>query len=264
MALVYNSSEEKLTAVPGTSLHWPGGSIPLDVPFCGLKNDNPKCLTSQWIIGPNMGPNSVIQNVDQRMKLEKELVAQLWRISWDDIHMSNLDKVLRSGSRITLSLRGSNYGSLMTGDGNLQIFAKTGYYKVSFFLHIPSEICLFYLPGEHRGHKILKPEADRMRDVQNEHLTRFIGACIDPPNICIITEYCPRGSLQVQHTCLSTCPCTCLPFLTSLFPSLCLQDILENDSISLDWMFKYSLINDIVKVSFFFLCTILSPVSSSH
>ncbi|MEQ2201865.1 hypothetical protein XENOCAPTIV_019567, partial [Xenoophorus captivus] len=106
--------------------------------------------------------------------------------------------------------RGSNYGSLMTGDGNLQIFAKTGYYK-------------------------------------NEHLTRFIGACIDPPNICIITEYCPRGSLQVQHTCLSTCPFTCLPFLTSLFPSLCLQDILENDSISLDWMFKYSLINDIVK-----------------
>ncbi len=38
----------------------------------------------------------------------------------------------------------------------------------------------------------------KMRDVQNEHLTRFIGACIDPPNICIVTEYCPRGSLQVQ------------------------------------------------------------------
>lgn len=36
-----------------------------------------------------------------------------------------------------------------------------------------------------------------MRDIQFNHLTRFIGACIDPPNICIITEYCPRGSLQV-------------------------------------------------------------------
>ncbi|CAJ0945760.1 unnamed protein product [Ranitomeya imitator] len=59
-----------------------------------------------------------------------------------------------------------------------------------------------------------------MRDVQNEHLTRFVGACIDPPNICILTEYCPRGSLQ---------------------------DILENESITLDWMFRYSLINDIVK-----------------
>lgn len=37
----------------------------------------------------------------------------------------------------------------------------------------------------------------QMRDVQNEHLTHFIGSCIDPPNMCIITEYCPRGSLQV-------------------------------------------------------------------
>lgn len=36
-----------------------------------------------------------------------------------------------------------------------------------------------------------------MRDIQFNHLTRFIGACIDPPNICIVTEYCPRGSLQV-------------------------------------------------------------------
>lgn len=26
------------------------------------------------------------------------------------------------------------------------------------------------------------------------------------------------------------------------------QDILENESINLDWMFRYSLINDIVKV----------------
>lgn len=37
-----------------------------------------------------------------------------------------------------------------------------------------------------------------MRDIQFNHLTRFIGACIDAPNICIITEYCPRGSLQVM------------------------------------------------------------------
>ena len=27
-----------------------------------------------------------------------------------------------------------------------------------------------------------------------------------------------------------------------------MQDILENDSINLDWMFRYSLINDVVKV----------------
>lgn len=48
-------------------------------------------------------------------------------------------------------------------------------------LPVPTKLCL-------------RPQ---MRDIQFNHLTRFIGACIDPPNICIVTEYCPRGSLQV-------------------------------------------------------------------
>uniref|UniRef100_A0AAQ5ZC41 Guanylate cyclase n=1 Tax=Amphiprion ocellaris TaxID=80972 RepID=A0AAQ5ZC41_AMPOC len=212
MVLMYNSSEEQLTSVPGTSLHWLGGVRPPDVPVCGFKNDNPICLASQ----SNYSTPLLISLVFSlsKMKLEKELVAQLWRISWDDIQMSNMGKVLRSGSRITLSLRGSNYGSLMTRDGNLQVFAKTGYYKGNI-------IAIKYTNRKRiELNRIILFELKHMRDVQNEHLTRFIGACIDPPNMCIITEYCPRGSLQ---------------------------DILENDSITLDWMFKYSLINDIVK-----------------
>lgn len=50
------------------------------------------------------GPGRKLLCVSRRMKLEKELVAQLWRISWDDIQMSNFDKVLHSGSKLTLSL----------------------------------------------------------------------------------------------------------------------------------------------------------------
>uniref|UniRef100_A0A8D0D981 Guanylate cyclase n=1 Tax=Sander lucioperca TaxID=283035 RepID=A0A8D0D981_SANLU len=223
IVLVYNSSEEQLTAIPGTTLQWLGGVRPRDVPVCGFKNDNPACLTKTVTIHQMvsiviffifMMTLTITIFIYRKMKLEKELVAQLWRISWCDIQMSNVDKVLRSGSRITLSLRGSNYGSLMTGDGNMQVFAKTGYYK--------GNIAAIKYTNRKRielNRKVLF-ELKHMRDVQNEHLTRFIGACIDPPNTCIITEYCPRGSLQ---------------------------DILENDSITLDWMFKYSLINDIVK-----------------
>ncbi|KAM4736450.1 LOW QUALITY PROTEIN: atrial natriuretic peptide receptor 1-like [Anableps anableps] len=219
----YRSSEEKLEEVSGAVLFWLGGTKPLDIPFCGLKNDNPKCLTKTITIHQMVSivvffiltmTMTITIFIYRKMKLEKELVAQLWRIFWDDIHMSNMEKVLRSGSRITLSLRGSNYGSLMTGDGNLQVFAKTGYYKGNIVAIKYSNRKRLEL-----NRKVLF-ELKHMRDVQNEHLTRFIGACIDPPNICIITEYCPRGSLQ---------------------------DILENDSITLDWMFKYSLINDIVK-----------------
>ena len=37
----------------------------------------------------------------------------------------------------------------------------------------------------------------QIKDLQNDHVVRFIGACIDVPHQCIFTEYCPKGSLQV-------------------------------------------------------------------
>ncbi|TKR95254.1 hypothetical protein L596_009447 [Steinernema carpocapsae] len=63
-------------------------------------------------------------------------------------------------------------------------------------------------------------EFKRMKDLQHDHVTRFTGACVDAPNYCIVTEYCPKGSLE---------------------------DILENDKIELDKMMKYSLLHDLVK-----------------
>ncbi|XP_013769053.1 atrial natriuretic peptide receptor 1-like [Pundamilia nyererei] len=140
IAMVYSTTEEHLTAIPGTHLYWLGGAPPPDFPVCGFKNDNQVCLAKTITIYQMVSIVvifffililTIAIFIYRRMKLEKELVAQLWRISWDDIQMSDLNKVLRSGSKLTLSLRGSNYGSLMTGDGNLQIFAKTGYHKVS-------------------------------------------------------------------------------------------------------------------------------------
>ncbi|GIY74408.1 resact receptor [Caerostris extrusa] len=59
-----------------------------------------------------------------------------------------------------------------------------------------------------------------MRDLRHDNLNSFIGACVDPPNICIVTEYCAKGSLK---------------------------DILENEDVKLDNMFNASLIGDIVR-----------------
>ena len=63
-----------------------------------------------------------------------------------------------------------------------------------------------------------------MRDMSHENINPFIGACTEPPNICVLTQYCPKGSIQ---------------------------DILENEEIKLDWMFKNSLITDMCSVSHF-------------
>ncbi|XP_041823045.1 atrial natriuretic peptide receptor 1 [Melanotaenia boesemani] len=221
---VYNSSLKQLVMQKGLNFQWPGGSPPPDVPKCGFKNDNPACLTRTVTMHQMVAMVicfvfviivTITIFIYRKLKLESELAAQLWRVCWDDIQMSNLDKVLkRTCSRLTMSLKGSNYGSLMTMEGNLQIYTKTGYYKGNL-----AAIKYINKKRIELTRKVLF-ELKHMRDVHNEHLTRFIGACIDPPNMCIITEYCPRGSLQ---------------------------DLMESDSITLDWMFRYSLINDIVK-----------------
>ncbi|CAH1789610.1 unnamed protein product [Owenia fusiformis] len=63
-------------------------------------------------------------------------------------------------------------------------------------------------------------EFKKIRDIQSDHIVRFIGACIDTPNQCILSEYAQKGSLE---------------------------DVLENEQIKLDWMFRYSLMQDIVR-----------------
>ncbi|KAM9385908.1 atrial natriuretic peptide receptor 1 [Pholidichthys leucotaenia] len=233
---VYNSSVKQLVLQSGLTFYWSGGSPPPDVPECGFKNDNPACLTRMVTMQQMVAIVicfvfiiivTITVFIYRKLKLESELAAQLWRVSWDDVQMSNLDKVLRrTCSRLTMSLKGSNYGSLMTMEGNVQIYTKTGYYKGNL-------AAIKYINKKRiELTRSVLFELKHMRDVQNEHLTRFIGACIDPPNTCIITEYCPRGSLQ---------------------------DLMESDSITLDWMFRYSLINDIVKgMSFLHNCVIVS------
>lgn len=60
-----------------------------------------------------------------------------------------------------------------------------------------------------------------MRELHHDNLTRFVGASVEAKYVAVCTEYCPKGSLE---------------------------DILANDAIKLDWSFRYSLINDIIRV----------------
>lgn len=63
-------------------------------------------------------------------------------------------------------------------------------------------------------------EVKKIKDLQNEHITRFIGICLHPSRQFIFTEYCQKGSLQ---------------------------DILENKEIELETSFKHHLMHDIIK-----------------
>ena len=37
----------------------------------------------------------------------------------------------------------------------------------------------------------------QMRDIRHDNLNQFIGACVEP-EVCIVMQYCSRGSLQVM------------------------------------------------------------------
>lgn len=61
----------------------------------------------------------------------------------------------------------------------------------------------------------------QIRNLDHRNINPLVGACIDPMKTSILTVYCPKGSLQ---------------------------DVLENDTIKLDQIFKVSFATDIAKV----------------
>lgn len=89
----------------------------------------------------------------------------------------------------------------------------------------------------------LMPFILQIRDLRHDNICAFIGACTDPPNICVITEYCTRGSLKVsesKYTFLNAYVMRELFFIA-------VQDVLENEDVKLDNMFIASLIADIIR-----------------
>ena len=62
----------------------------------------------------------------------------------------------------------------------------------------------------------------QMKDMRHENVNPFLGFFHDCGVFAIVTEFCSRGSLE---------------------------DLLVNDDVKLDWMFKSSLLLDLIKVN---------------
>lgn len=61
-----------------------------------------------------------------------------------------------------------------------------------------------------------------MKDLRHENVNLFLGFFSDCGIFAIVTEYCSRGSLE---------------------------DLLRNEDMKLDWIFKSSLVMDLIKVN---------------
>ncbi|XP_041460790.1 atrial natriuretic peptide receptor 1-like [Lytechinus variegatus] len=215
------SSGLKYTPVPGKSIKWPGGATgpPRDTPLCGFYNENPECqpdgrLSTLAISG--IAAASVILLsvlilvlVYRKMRLDAELLRMSWKLSWDELVFPEETKSGQSkfsGSFVTSIGHGTSH--------QRQMFATVANFKGRLVMIRRIEKTKLDLTRD-----VLK-ELNYLRQVEHNNLVRFVGACVDAPNISIISEYCPKGSLQ---------------------------DIVENEALQLDNMFKNSLITDVMR-----------------
>ncbi|XP_070536381.1 atrial natriuretic peptide receptor 1-like isoform X2 [Ptychodera flava] len=215
----YFGHSKTYVEVPGRQIHWPGGATgpPKDEPDCGFFNEycpekepiNPAYVVTSVFAGLLLILAIVIIIMYRKYKLQQAVANMLWRISYDDI-------ILHGKMGATQATMKNSTVSLKSNVDTEQVFTKTCIYKGNVYA------IKFLSPGKRIA---LTPrlllELKQMRDLSHVNATRFIGACFDQPDrSCIITEYCQKGSLQ---------------------------DILENDAIKLDWMFRYSLMLDVCK-----------------
>ncbi|XP_062864408.1 atrial natriuretic peptide receptor 1 [Trichomycterus rosablanca] len=220
----YFGTRNVYEAVTGVQISWPGGksSPPKDSPGCGFKGELCNRFERKFsiavgiIVGLIATGTLAVCILYRKYKLQKKASMMLWKIDARDViimepccsTLADKTHVLEHKS-IQASLE-SIIGSMR----DRPCAHRTAIYNGTI-------CCVRFLTAKsvHLSTEVLT-ELKQCRDLTHQNICKFIGACLDLPDPLILTEYCPKGSLQ---------------------------DILENESIKLDWSFKCSLMLDIVK-----------------
>ncbi|XP_035213061.1 receptor-type guanylate cyclase gcy-28-like, partial [Stegodyphus dumicola] len=198
----YIGTEKQVVDELGKTFHWAGGrkDPPPDDPFCGF--DGSKCpnkddkqyhitvVLSVVVVCLLVGSAALFRYY----RLEAQLASMSWKIRWEEIALSTMTKKRRPGSRMSLtriSMASTvSAETLPLCDMNQQMFSNTGFYKGTI---------VFLKPIHKNRIEINRPlllEIKMIKDLQHDHVVRFIGAVVDPPHCYLVTEYFPRGSLQ--------------------------------------------------------------------
>lgn len=80
----------------------------------------------------------------------------------------------------------------------------------------------------------------QLREMRHENLNLYVGLFLDSGIFALVVEHCPRGSLA---------------------------DLLADSNMRLDWMFKSSLLMDLIKVKHHFIsnfCNYSSDQAAGH
>ncbi|XP_025987101.2 guanylate cyclase 32E [Solenopsis invicta] len=230
----YFVGKEQKTNLPKLRLtkeiSWIGNGPPVAEPYCGYHGEKCNSHTGE-IIGGIAGAllfiiAAVVLILYRNWKYEQELDSLLWKVNYKDIQIKEqketmgTDETAKCNSKSSTTqpiVRTSQVSLSSNPDADFRystIYTQIGVYKGRIFAVKKVRKKSIEITRK------MKKELKMMRDLRHDNLNSFIGACTDPPNICVIVEYCARGSLK---------------------------DILENEDIKLDNMFMASLVGDIIR-----------------
>ncbi|XP_060569743.1 atrial natriuretic peptide receptor 2-like [Ruditapes philippinarum] len=216
-------------------IKWPGGTLPADSPDCGWTGD--QCSTDDSVSNKNsviIGScvslaviliiGGALYACYRKSKFEKDLLNMIWKVNNNEIKLrrpraptqnSLQDKNNSTHHKKTLTrmdTRGTlGLGSTSSIDKTI-LFAPVGNYKGSIVAVKNIQRRSIQLNRE------MLRDLKSLRELQHENLNPFIGVSLEPGNSYILMKYCSKGSLQ---------------------------DVLENDDIKLDNMFKMSFLMDL-------------------
>ncbi|XP_071788084.1 atrial natriuretic peptide receptor 1-like isoform X1 [Asterias amurensis] len=217
------------------TIYWPGGSTepPANGPECGWSSEFcPEGLTTPELAIIIVSSITfviitciVALFIYRNRKYEAELRRQVWKINYDDIIFSSHAEHSRRKIGTSYEFSMAKFSSQMNDQGrgladgsNVSLFSSKAFTKVGRYQGSWVAIKSINKTSVHITREILK-DFKELRDLQHTNINQFLGACVEQP-ICIVYRYCSRGSLQ---------------------------DVLNNDHIKLDYLFKWSFAMDVAR-----------------
>nr|XP_061787653.1 guanylate cyclase 2G-like [Nerophis lumbriciformis] len=218
-----------------SSVVWPKGRPPSDNPECGFNNElcewlsNDIALMGLLVTFPVIGVLSVLGVgvlVLQKLRLQTRLEdSRWWLINYSDISIIREASGLQGLSLSTTRSQSGSGGSYSTlSNKSYGLRDKTGKERIysTIGLYQGNQVAIKYLKN-HVCDNLQRPsvlaEFNMMKEMKHENLVQFFGACVEPSNVCLVTQYCRKGSLR---------------------------DVLKASDVELDGMFKLSFAYDIV------------------
>ncbi|UYV69612.1 NPR1 [Cordylochernes scorpioides] len=226
--LTYYGARREFHPVANISFHWPGLGPPADVPRCGFLGDECPVRSAPeyadplhiWMVtGASLLLLLILTGLGiyRRIQSESELQDPWWRVHWSEVVLPEGHKCDAAGSNLAVGT--SKLGS----DSFSSTLLATSLPGTKLGLYQGQRVCIRLVQLRSPRFAVTRHlliELRQIRDLTHENLARVVGLCPDPPNVAVLTEYSPRGSLK---------------------------DLLENPNIKLDWPFRFSLIGDIVE-----------------